>query len=274
MTTPIAAKRVIVVGSATTWPITCSRCERPKRVKSGMLSESVAQKPTIAVTLGTNTGKNAPSVGNLPGAATMLPTPVADLAARGAPPRRRAASVITSTYGAAQFSTLPEEIHAAIDDEDVEPPERRRSEPLGREVAAERRRAEERRPAGPEAPRRSGASACPPIQHWMPNQPHATSARMSAGTLAPKTPYAARAKTGKGMPYFVPGCELSEDRDEDDAVADQDGDERLPPAHPRLDEPRRPSCRSGCSGPSRSTARRTCRWSRCAARGASARGRR
>ena len=31
---------------------------------------------------------------------------------------------------------------------------------------------------------------------------------MIAGTFAPKTPYAARAKTGKGMPYFVPGCEL------------------------------------------------------------------
>ena len=33
----------IVVGSATTWPTTCSRWLRPKRVKSGMLSESVAQ---------------------------------------------------------------------------------------------------------------------------------------------------------------------------------------------------------------------------------------
>ena len=42
----------------------------------------------------------------------------------------------------------------------------------------------------------------------MPNHPHATTARMMAGTFAPKTPYAARAKTGKGMPYLVPGCEL------------------------------------------------------------------
>ena len=58
MTMPIAAKTVIVVGSATTCPIACSRCERPKRVKSGMLSESVDQKPIIAVTLGTKTGQN------------------------------------------------------------------------------------------------------------------------------------------------------------------------------------------------------------------------
>jgi hypothetical protein len=43
----------------------------------------------------------------------------------------------------------------------------------------------------------------------MPNQPHATSARIMAGTFAPNTPYAARAKTGKGMPYLVPGWELA-----------------------------------------------------------------
>jgi hypothetical protein len=51
-------------------------------------------------------------------------------------------------------------------------------------------------------------SASPPIQAWMPNQPHATSARINAGTLEPNVPYAARANTGNGMPYFVPGCEF------------------------------------------------------------------
>src|SRR5499427_3546335 len=52
-------------------------------------------------------------------------------------------------------------------------------------------------------------SASPPIHAWIPNQPHATSARISAGTFDPSVPYAARAKTGNGMPYFVPGCEFS-----------------------------------------------------------------
>src|SRR5947207_15649201 len=52
-------------------------------------------------------------------------------------------------------------------------------------------------------------SASPPIHAWMPNQPHATSARISAGRFEPNVPYAARAKTGNGMPYLVPGCELS-----------------------------------------------------------------
>src|SRR5262249_43299331 len=52
-------------------------------------------------------------------------------------------------------------------------------------------------------------SASPPIHAWMPNQPHATSARISAGRFDPSVPYDALANTGKGMPYFVPGWELS-----------------------------------------------------------------
>src|SRR5690606_34843481 len=59
---PMAAKTVIVVGNATTCPTACSRWLRPKRVKSGILSESVAQKPIIAVSDGTNIGQNSPNV--------------------------------------------------------------------------------------------------------------------------------------------------------------------------------------------------------------------
>ncbi len=43
----------------------------------------------------------------------------------------------------------------------------------------------------------------------MPNQPQATNARTTAGRLAPRTPNEARAKTGKGMPYFGPACPVS-----------------------------------------------------------------
>src|ERR1043166_4713074 len=56
--------------------------------------------------------------------------------------------------------------------------------------------------------RKKTCSACPPIHAWMPNHPQATMARMIAGRFEPYVPYAARAKTGKGMPYFVPGWEL------------------------------------------------------------------
>ena len=43
----------------------------------------------------------------------------------------------------------------------------------------------------------------------MPNQPHATNARSTAGTFAPRTPNDARTKTGKGIPYRVPACAFS-----------------------------------------------------------------
>ena len=64
-------------------------------------------------------------------------------------------------------------------------------------------------------------SASPPIHAWMPNQPHATTARISAGRFEPMVPYAARANTGNGMPYFVPGMRVEQDRDEHDGVAEQ-----------------------------------------------------
>ena len=82
-------------------------------------------------------------------------------------------------------------------------------------------------------------SASPPIHAWMPNQPQATSARISAGRFDPSVPYAARANTGNGMPYFVPGCEFSRIGIEDDGVAEQDREQRLPPVHARRHQPRR-----------------------------------
>src|SRR3954463_10487782 len=61
---PMNAKRVMVVGSPRAWPHTWAFCDFAKRVKSGMFSESVAQKPTIAVSCGTKTRQNSPGVLN------------------------------------------------------------------------------------------------------------------------------------------------------------------------------------------------------------------
>src|SRR3954454_3335272 len=97
--TPIAANTDIVVASATSWPTICSRWLRPKRVKSGMLSDSVAQKPIIAVSDGTNTGQNSAKVWNFPGCDSSGPRPFAFDTAH-----HNSAAVITRTYGAAQFS--------------------------------------------------------------------------------------------------------------------------------------------------------------------------
>lgn len=65
MKTPMAANTNMVVGRATVWPITCSRWERPKRVKSGMFSDKVAQKPTMPVREGTKIFQNEPKSANL-----------------------------------------------------------------------------------------------------------------------------------------------------------------------------------------------------------------
>jgi len=46
----------------------------------------------------------------------------------------------------------------------------------------------------------SALIANPPIQVWMPNHPHATTARKSDGMCAPRVPNAARANTGNGIP--------------------------------------------------------------------------
>jgi len=101
MITPIAANIVIVVGNAMVCPSACSFCERPKRVKSGMLSDSVAQNPIIAVSDGMNTGLNSDHVWYLPVCVSRYPSPCARVTAQ---PTRSA--VITSTNGAAQFSTI------------------------------------------------------------------------------------------------------------------------------------------------------------------------
>src|SRR3990170_1870275 len=52
--TPMKAKSGMVVSSPRAWPAIWSRWDLAYRVKSGILSESVAQYPTIAVTQGRN----------------------------------------------------------------------------------------------------------------------------------------------------------------------------------------------------------------------------
>ena len=51
--------------------------------------------------------------------------------------------------------------------------------------------------------------ANPPIQVWMPNHPQATMPRNTEATWVPVVPKAARAKTGKVMPYLVPAWPFS-----------------------------------------------------------------
>ena len=47
----------------------------------------------------------------------------------------------------------------------------------------------------------------------------------------PSVPYAARAKTGNGIPYLGTRVRIEQDGNQDDQVAEQDGEERLRPVH-------------------------------------------
>jgi hypothetical protein len=68
-------------GNPSAWPMAWSRWLFAKRVKSGMFSASVAQKPTIAVSEGQNTDRNWPSFvppgANADGVDSMEPKPPA-----------------------------------------------------------------------------------------------------------------------------------------------------------------------------------------------------
>src|SRR5579875_3825641 len=91
-------------GSPIDCPIIWSRCVRAKRVKSGMLSASVAQKPTIAVRPGQNVAQNMPSflppATNCDGAESIDPMPPALEVAH-----HTSATHITTLIGADQLSS-------------------------------------------------------------------------------------------------------------------------------------------------------------------------
>ena len=103
-TTEITESSAIGAGRPIDWPITWSRCERAKRVKSGIFSASVAQKPTIAVSPGQNVAQNRPSflppATNCEGAESIEPMPPAfDVA------HQTSAMHITILIGADQLSS-------------------------------------------------------------------------------------------------------------------------------------------------------------------------
>ncbi|MNW02771.1 hypothetical protein D3C71_1986080 [compost metagenome] len=56
--TASAASSPMGTGRPMAWPTTWSRCDRAKRVKSGIFSASVAQKPIMAVSDGQKVPQN------------------------------------------------------------------------------------------------------------------------------------------------------------------------------------------------------------------------
>ena len=70
------ANKVIEVGNPIDCPRTCAFCDFAYRVKSGMFSESVAQKPTIPVNAGKKNFQNW-EVESLDGVSKIGPNPFA-----------------------------------------------------------------------------------------------------------------------------------------------------------------------------------------------------
>ncbi len=71
------AYSVIAVGSPIACPIICARCDFAYRVKSGMLSATVDQNPTMPVSAGMKNRTNSGVVRNLLGVCNTGPNPPA-----------------------------------------------------------------------------------------------------------------------------------------------------------------------------------------------------
>ncbi len=168
-----------------------------------MLSASVDQKPTFAVTAGTKATQNSPKVWNFEGCDSMGPKPPALLTTQTS-----STSAITSTIGAAQFSNtrtafIPRRMITMLSVQKI------------MNEMAEGTLSPSSVASPPRVPKAGHTAAAnvlmpsPPKYTLMPNHPHATIARKNAGTLAPRVPNDERASTGNETPYFVPGCALS-----------------------------------------------------------------
>ena len=203
MTTAIALKAIMVMGRPSVWPSSCSRWLRPKRVKSGMFRLSVAQKPTMAVRLGTNTFQKSADVAKVLGRSNIGPRPPARMTTHTISQTPR-----TRTSGALQFSNT----RTAFIPNTMMPMFTSQKMPKVMALGTLRPRMLAPPPMSVKAGQtavRKVRTASPPMKVWMPNHPQATIARSSAGTLAPIVPKLLRASTGNGMPYLVPGCALS-----------------------------------------------------------------
>ena len=187
--TPMNANAVIVAGSPSAWPSACDRWLRAYRVKSGMFRLSVTRSPTFAVNPAGKSCQNGrlSLVCSRPISLRMWPSP---------PPRKIAQPSSSAPPASSSGADQPSSFLM---------PSRPRTM-IATWTSQKMPNAIQTWPGTPAQPghaaRISVSSASPPIQVWMPNQPQATSARRTAGTLAPRTPKLARHSTGNDTPYW------------------------------------------------------------------------
>ena len=144
---------------------------------------------------------------------------------------------MTSTNGAAQFSTARSRSIPRIDDVDVQPPEQQEGEPLGRRVPVEAG-AEQRVPAGHDRSKeRMERFAADP---GLDAEPAAGDQRAhQCGQVRADRAVRGTREDRKRNAVAGARVRVEQDRDQHDRVAEEDRDERLPPVHAGRHQPRR-----------------------------------
>src|SRR5262249_49846088 len=154
-------------GKATACPTACPRSSLAKRVKSGMLRETVDQKPTVPFSAGIRNFRKSLVLRNCEGVESIGPKPPAlfhaHINSRTPTPNRIGALRL----GRKGMNSMLFRITARLMAQKIM---KQIAVPFGFD-----------RHAGHTVPSRV-LMASPPIQLWMPNQPHATRARNTAAT--------------------------------------------------------------------------------------------
>ena len=112
MATETNEKADMNTGRPNVWPRACARCDVAYRVKSEMLRLSVAQNPTVAVSMGANADQNPPSsappIANADGAESIAPSdPPAARNAHAKSARMSATSVGAANRSNARSDSTP-----------------------------------------------------------------------------------------------------------------------------------------------------------------------
>ena len=178
------------------------------------------------------TGKNSATVFSLPGWASSGPRPLARSHRPDEQHQRH-----HQDERRRPVLDRAQEIHSAVDDEDVQAPEEQERQPFGRRVAADPA-AEQIRPAGndgaEERLQRFAADprldAEPAAGHERPHQ---------RGKIRTDRAVGDAREDWKRDAVLRPWMGVEQDWNEDDGVAEEDGDERLPPVHAARHQPRR-----------------------------------
>ena len=266
MSTPIAANANIVVGSATTWPDDLLALAAPEAREVRHVER---QRGPEADHRGERRDEDRQELAErpeLPGLREQRPEPVRLVHGPHEKDDRHDEDVRRGPV-----LDLAEEIHAAVDDEDVEAPEEQEREPLGRRVAGEPG-AEERGPAredrGEERVERlaadPGLDAEPAARDERAHERRQVRAR---GAVR-----GAREDRERGCRTSCPGCEFSRIGTSTIVLPRRIVKSACFQFMPAVHEARGQHVRRDAVRHARSTARRSCTSSRCAARRQRARG--